>query len=340
MGYFRFIAVLFLLLIGGCRENTGLQQPEKRLLPEFSSRQKQLQAIHLLVAENKVAVKLSRSGSAWWVLERNWPADPKKIADLLDSLAKARLEEAKTKRPERYQYLGLEDLSDPDAQGVELQLQYPDRRQSILFGKLDLMNQKSYARLANDPQSWRLDRAVALSKNPDDWLQREIIDVPLARISHVVVKSSTGPEFKLLRDSDHFAVLEGGSHDRQFRQNGDDLAGVLQALAFDELQQVDSSKTPERELEFHGFDGFIVVVSAWRDQARVSIRMNTRFDEQQARAFLAGKKTDEQQIETQISAQKKYSEELNRRFQSRQFLLPNETAAKLLLGRQQLLSKP
>ncbi|MGH8105164.1 MAG: hypothetical protein ACREO2_02520, partial [Arenimonas sp.] len=92
MGYFRFIAVLFLLLIGGCRENTGLQQPEKRLLPEFSSRQKQLQAIHLLVAENKVAVKLSRSGSAWWVLERNWPADPKKIADLLDSLAKARLE--------------------------------------------------------------------------------------------------------------------------------------------------------------------------------------------------------------------------------------------------------
>ena len=56
---------------------------------------------------------------------------------------------------------------------------------------------------------------------------------------------------------------------------------------------------------------FRSVIAAWREQARVCIRVTTRFDEQQARVFLADKNTNSLQVDAQIETQKKYSEELS-----------------------------
>ena len=85
-----------------------------KLLPTLVSDASQIATIEDRQGDNTMV--LERAGGSWGLKNRgNYAADPSKVRTLLVGLAEADLIESKTRRPDRYAALELEDPADKSA---------------------------------------------------------------------------------------------------------------------------------------------------------------------------------------------------------------------------------
>ncbi|MEM9684085.1 MAG: DUF4340 domain-containing protein, partial [Pseudomonadota bacterium] len=129
-------------------------------------------------------------------------AKAKPIQELLFALAETRKLEAKTKEPDRYTKLKLEDPTAPKAESRGIQVLDKDGNSlaDLVLGKENLLLQTigeggAYLRLADDPQAWLASGNIVASEEFLAWLDNPLIDIPRQRFESASIEHPDGTTF-------------------------------------------------------------------------------------------------------------------------------------------------
>jgi len=266
------------------QQEVGLQGP---MLPALGERLNQLEALRIIGAGNASLATLQRGDAGWTLAERQgYPVDAGKLRALLVGLAEARRVEAKTANPDLHARLGVEDIAAADAKGVVLELLGGGDPLRIIVGENNARGQGTYLRLEGDPQSWLVDRSIAVERRPVEWLQRELVNLPTSRIASVEVTPAGGPTIRIGRADDaagDFRLLDlprGREQASDFI--ADATAGLLDSLRFEDVMADDASAAGEqglREAAFRSREGLVIRLTAWQHEGSTRARFSAELDE-------------------------------------------------------------
>jgi len=327
----RALAALVLAL-AGCAPRGPVADAPSLLLPELAAQRAQVDALVLRGAGDQVLVTLRREGGEWRLGERlGARADGPRIARYLDLLASARRVEAKTDREAMYPRLGVEDVADPGAGGHELQIAGRGIDARLLLGKPHKLSGASYARRRGQARSWLLDVDAGFDPDPLAWLERRLLEVPLARVERVRLRPRAGQGFALESRGDRFRPDDAPEGAMRDSYAGDAVAAALDGFEIEDLAR-DQGQEPARVLDYELVDGSVVSIGVWREGPRDWARIAAHLDEARAQAWAR------QSGRPQVLAKAKADvAEWNRRFAGRKYLLPQTLAGTLMLDHDQIL---
>ena len=302
------------------------------LLPELGPRQDRVDRLVLRGAGGKPLVRLERIDGEWRLRERDGArADTARIAKYLLDLANAKRVEAKTNRPALYPQIGVEDVASAEATGHELEIAGQGIAARLLIGKEHKLSGGRYVRVGSEDVSWLTDLDLGFAPEPEAWIEHRLLEVPIARVERVRVRTPGVPDFSLSSREDRFRLDDAPAGAMRDSFAGDAIAGALQAFEIEDVgAAVDHA--PSRVLDFELVDGTVLSLAVVRDGPRDWARISASFDEPRAQAWA------QQARRPELAAKAKAQvAEWNRRFGGRRYLLSQALAATLMQDHAQIL---
>lgn len=225
-------------------------------------------------AGDRTLATLVRGDKGWTLAEKGgYTVDSGKLRDLLLKLADAKLVEQKTSNKDKYATLGVQDVSDASAKGVQIELQGLAQPIDIVVGDTN-PHGGNYVRRAGDAESWLTSATINVDKDPANWLRKDIASIPASRIANVAVTHADGSVVKIAKaaEGDANFTLAGIPKGREagdaFTING--IAGTLDGLRFDDVLPTKDAAPEANALKarFETFDGIAVDVTAWEKDGK------------------------------------------------------------------------
>jgi hypothetical protein len=210
------------------------------VLPGLAAELDAVTQLRLVGAGNRTLVTLDRGGGRWIVAEEGYPADPQRVRRLLVALGELHVLEPKTEDPARYATLAVEDVEDPKAQSLRLELRGLREPVALLVGRA-AAGQGAYVRVPGRRQAFEARPALDVARSPRDWLARTIVDLAPERVQSVEVERADAPAWRAVRatrDAAHYDV-PGLPKGRELASLGaaDAAGNVLGHLEFDEVRR-------------------------------------------------------------------------------------------------------
>ncbi|HSC06695.1 MAG TPA: DUF4340 domain-containing protein [Steroidobacteraceae bacterium] len=263
-----------------------------RALPALSSSLNQVSEVRLVKAGDETAVTLKRADSHWQVGERaDYPADSSKIRKLLIDLSDLKVVEQKTENPANYAVLGVEDVKEPTAKGVRVDIAGLAQPVSLIVGK-NAGSRSSYARPAQSAQSLAVTPSISLDTDPKEWLDRSLLDIPAPRVQQVRITDANGHSYVAKRESRDQADFTVPDLPKGRKLTSPTIANsastALGALTFDDVRPAAAPPTSPKGVaraEFRLFDGTVIEITGRKDGEHHWIHVQPRFDEAQQQLF-------------------------------------------------------
>jgi len=185
----------------------------EKLLPSLANDASRIATIE--VRQGDSAVTLEKTGAGWGLRDRGgYPVDFAKVRTLLVALAEAELTDAKTRRPDRYPALELEDPAEKGAKSrlVKLSDAKGGTIGEVVIGKQRqelLVTGKSgtYVRRPGDPQAWLANAELHASFSVKDWMKTTVVAIDIGRISGISIEIPGEQPLKIEREAP--AVKDG-----------------------------------------------------------------------------------------------------------------------------------
>jgi len=352
-----FLAIGVLVLAGTAwwlldRQSAGEGAALGPALPGFDERVESVDRIEVFGAGSQSLLAVEKRDGTWVMPGRqDWPANQREIGSALFRLGQARRIEAKTANPALHSRLGVEDVAAEDASGTELRLHGGGDTVRLTIGNNHPGLGGSYVRIGDDPQAWLLDEDIAPARDAADWLDRRLLDIPMARIDVIRVTPATGRAFRLSRVQDRFSLDGQPPASMENPDAGNSTAGFTDQLPLDDVA-ADSGAEASQTAVFEGLDGVIVTVAAWREEGGTWARFGVELDEARAVEWIGQRPASEQDEtqgddttaaeaaspEQQLAELKERVGEWQAQFAGRQFLLPPYKAAPLMRSRNDYLA--
>lgn len=277
------IAVVAGLWLAG-RQTSPPSTESAALYPDLKSEMASVTAVRIVKAGGTPALEVKRGEGGWTVAERhNYPADEAKLRKLITSLAEAKVLEEKTSNPESYSALGVEDVSDAAAGGVQIELDGPKQPVKLIVGKQAQGAQSQYVRRAGEPKSWLVNKSIDTSSSADQWLRKNIIDVSADRVQSAEVtigKSKPYSAVKKTRADADFTV-EGLPKGKELSSPSaaDNFATALAGLSLSDVKAASEvTDPPSARATIKTFDGLVTEVSGWTKDDKHYVALKTSFD--------------------------------------------------------------
>ncbi len=184
------VAVGFIAYHVGTKPNSGPDGVNSQLLPGLSKHLNEVSKLTILGADETLLAAISRSDKNWVVENRdNYIADIALVREAFNNLAEAKLIEAKTSNTENFSKLGVEDITEPTAQGVQVIVEGLGKEINFIAGdKGNAGDNSQYIRLYGDQQSWLINKNLDLKKDASNWLKKDLLDIPPERIKSIQIK--------------------------------------------------------------------------------------------------------------------------------------------------------
>jgi len=235
------LAAAVLVIVLNRSDDSGRREMPATLLPGLEGAVNELAALDIVAPGGETAVSLRRDDDRWRVAQKDgYEADFAQVLDLLRTLADAGVAEPKTSNPDWYSHLGVQDVSGPDATGRRID--FPGREiASVIIGQVDPSGEGSYARRADEAESWLLDAVVEVPVDPVAWLEPGIMDIPSADIAEVVIRHGDGEVVRLDRagEEDPAFVLrnvpDGREAGDEWKRNS--IANGLRGLNLEDVRR-------------------------------------------------------------------------------------------------------
>jgi hypothetical protein len=143
-------------------------------------------------------VTVQKQGDQWTVAERaNYPADVAKVHKLVLALSEAKIREEKTSDPANYAVIGVEDPTQPNATGAQIELTAKDGKLAVIVGKS--AGQGSFVRRAGEKVSYSVEPAISFEAEPRYWIDTRLLDVPADKIQSIEFKPAGSPAYAVRR---------------------------------------------------------------------------------------------------------------------------------------------
>ncbi len=249
--------IVAVVLAAGSGASSADPQSGAAVLPELAKRADDVARLTLVHGESKAT--LLRQGDQWRVEEKSgYPADPTKVHQVLLGLAELRYVEAKTRKPEFYPRLEVEDAGQKGAKstlvtasdekgGLLGEILAGKRRVDQLGGGVDGI----YLRKPGEAQSWLARGTLDLAGDTLGWLDRKVIDLPQEKVKEAVLIQPDGSKLDIARDKPEDPLALKGSA----------TATLKSDTAASEPANVTFPKEGIAHAEYTSFDGLTIKVA-------------------------------------------------------------------------------
>ncbi|MCC7274627.1 MAG: DUF4340 domain-containing protein [Alphaproteobacteria bacterium] len=255
-------------------------------LPELQRRANDVREV-VLVRNNGTAT-LKQDGDRWILVEKaNYPANGEQVRRVVVELAELRLVEGKTRKPDLYGRLQVEDPTSKDGRSTQMTLKDGQgkviadvvigrRRIDRLGGGRDSL----YVRRKDDAQAWLAAGNVDIAGEYQRFLIRSLMDIPAERIAEVTTIQPDGARLVIRRDKPEDKMAPVDLPEGKTVKEEDKVAKAASALAgidIDDVKKRGEADIPEASVkaEIRTFDGLLVKVAThetnYRAWARFSV---------------------------------------------------------------------
>ncbi|MEM7402386.1 MAG: DUF4340 domain-containing protein [Pseudomonadota bacterium] len=164
------------------------------LIPSLQGNLNSVTKFTVLEAGNLLLSSVSKTESGWIVDNRDgYEANVAAVRNVFENLAEAKLAEAKTSNPQNYTKLGVESIENENAQGVLLTVDGLGDTVNIIFGNDGSSGKNTqYVRHQKEQQSWLINKKINIARDPTDWLEKDILDIPPERIKNITIQHADG----------------------------------------------------------------------------------------------------------------------------------------------------
>jgi hypothetical protein len=307
------IAIVIAVVVGHSNqprsESAGEDSPY--LVPALRDHVNDVDKVIVTGAENKPVATLTRGANGWSIAEKGgFAADTGKLREFLLKLADAKLIEQKTSNKDKYATLGVEDVDGKDAKSVEVELGGLGQPVKLIVGNTNAHG-GTFVRRAGETQSWLASASLAVDKKAENWLRKDLVDVPAARIAAVDITHADGKTVHVAKQAEgdtNFKpadVPKGREPGSEYTING--LASTLGALRFDDVVAAKDAMPGDKPLKAHyvAFDGLIVDVVGWEKDGKDYAQFTASADHDRANQNIAAQQAKAKaDYEAQVAAQK------------------------------------
>jgi hypothetical protein len=290
LGLVAVIAVVAGVWLAG-RQTSTPADTTAVLYPDLKKELDAVTAVRIVKAGGTPAVELERAEGGWTVAERNnFPADDAKLRKLITSLADAKLVEEKTSNPESYKALGVEDISNAAAGGVQIEIDGAKQPLKLIVGKQASGGQSYYVRRAGEPKSWLINKSIDTSSSADQWLRKSVIDVSADRVQSAEVTVGTAKPYSALKKTraDADFTVEGLPKGKELSSPSaaDNFATALAGLTLSDVQPATAvTDKPSAHATIKTFDGLVTEATGWKKDDKHYVALKTSYDAALAEKF-------------------------------------------------------
>lgn len=260
------LVVAIVFAAGGGGPSTD-PQAGKPVLPELTNRTADIARLTLVHGESKTT--LARHSNQWVVEEKSgYPADPAKVRQALLGLAELRYVEAKTRKPEFYPRLEVEDAGQ---KGAKSTLVTASDDKGTLLGEVIAGKHRVdqlgggvdgiYLRKPGDAQSWLARGTLDLPSDTLGWLDRKVIDVPQEKVKEAVLTQADGSKLDIAREKpEEPLALKGAPANAKLKSDTatSEPANALAGLELADVRPAAAVTFPQEgavHAEYTSFDG-------------------------------------------------------------------------------------
>ncbi|SFN25919.1 DUF4340 domain-containing protein [Dokdonella immobilis] len=222
-------------------------------------------------AGGRKTVELTRSDKGWTVKDKGgYPADTGKLRGYLLKVADASLIERKTANKERYPDIGVADISESTAKGIQVEIAGLAAPVSFIAGTFNAQGGGTYVRRSGEAQSWLAKGNLIPDRNASDWLRKDLANIPSERIASVTITHADGRPLRVFKNAPedpHYTIADlpkGREASSDFAANG--LASVLADLRIDDVAPTTEVAVPDNAklIRYQTFDGLVVDAHEWQ----------------------------------------------------------------------------
>jgi hypothetical protein len=244
----------------------------------------------------------------WRIKEKySYPASLEKVQNLLLGAVHLTIVEAKTSNPSHYTKIGVEDISEEDAQSTLLTFKKTGGETvlKVIIGndrmaKTDSTRREIYVRKQDDKQAWRTTGQLPIEDTLSNWLNQQIVDIDSDKIRQINITHPEGDNLLVFKDSQkeeeyQLADLPDNA-EVKLPYVLDNIATTLARLDFDDVAPVSESEVKFNDDEttravFTTFDGLEVSMTTTEKDGKHYAKFAAAFN--QAAVVEPQKKEDE-----------------------------------------------
>jgi len=155
--------------------------------------------------------RIERGDDGWIVPDQHgYPADVGELTRFVRRLADAEVVEEKTSKPEGYASLGVEDVGPESGTGTAVGFEGAADLPALIIGKREVRGGAgTYVRRSGEAQALLVDQDLSPPESPLDWLDRQILDVPVDAVESLTITQPGGESLTIARDPQgQFAVQD------------------------------------------------------------------------------------------------------------------------------------
>ncbi|HVS09045.1 MAG TPA: DUF4340 domain-containing protein, partial [Planctomycetota bacterium] len=237
---------------------------------------------------------VERKGETWGVADKGgYPVDVGKVKELVVAVSEFRIVDEKTRNPELYSKLGVEEVTAPEATSNQVTLK--DRDGQVLADVL-IGNARTgrgaggqstlYVRRKGWEMAHEVTGRIHVDGEVSNWLDKQIAKIERKRVRQVVTIHPDGEQLAVSRETpeqENFQVQdmpEGG--ELQYPGVANVVGGALEWLNLEDVKpasEVDFEGQPVTTSEFTTFDGLVVSAHTAEIDEKVWMKLSARFDE-------------------------------------------------------------
>jgi hypothetical protein len=289
--------VLALLALAALALSVGNQNRSDNtaLLPELKEELSAITGVRISGPGGSLIADIRSSGNGWLMANAdNYPADVGKLRSLLTDLANANIIETTTAVAENYARIGVSDMDGDDAQGLLVELDGTAQPIALILGNTSSGN-TTFVRGAGNDQSYRVSGSFKPASETNEWLNREVIDIPAISVLSVKIEHADKETVHIEKSGTEY-VLRDKPEDRALNSANElnNIAGALNDVRFEAVRSLTALASVEAEPIAN-----ISVLTA--DGLRLSIAAN-RIDDETWLSFAPAYDTDAVTADTGTAA--------------------------------------
>ena len=254
------VAALALLVV--IFERSGDRTERKLLLEGFSEHANDIRRVQILFPDGEDGITV-RKGENGWVVSSDfdYAADVGRLRALVTDLSEARIVEEKTSNPENYPRLAVDDPASGGS-GTKVSLAGEGFSFEVILGNTAQGNLR-YARIPTDETSFLVDRELDVPTSADDWLRRDLLDIPAERVRKVTISHADGETIvldKAAEDDGNFSIPDvPEGRELSYDSVGNAIAGALANLEFEQVRRAADAEVTTTTL-FETWDGLTIEI--------------------------------------------------------------------------------
>ncbi len=252
----------------------------KLMFPDLASRLQD--AARIEITHQDKTTTLARHGDAWGLADRGgYVVQATKLRGMLTALTELRLVEPRTTDPTQFGRLGLEDpngkvgtsdlLRVLDASGKPIVALIVGHRRVRTQGNVP---EQVYVRRPDDNQTWLAEGSLQVDADPQQWLDRDIINIDHARIATVTV-THVDEALDFARDGQKLVLKAPVEHPPLDDYKVDDIDRGLELLTFQDVQ-ADKDPVGDKvgQSVYTTSDGLAVTVTVFKGEKDIWARFS------------------------------------------------------------------